>query len=351
MNTRALSQLSLFFGLLISGCVTNPPLPSSSFDEWFLGQRAYIQKECSFLSTRLELVKALPGTYCLLRGRNIVIGHQDRLYEINEKLQILWEIKPIYVHHQLNSSQVDNSLLTIESEYSHRSAPSPSLVRYDKLIVLSNKGKIIKSFSLMKYMKKNKMDSGDWNNNWTVDGKQKKSIEKTHVNAFRELYTTVNDQKVLSGYIAYCNQQRLAFIFDTKLKKIVRTLNFKNRSIHDIRQYNENELIFFLNENPDEPEPRKTRIETYNLVTNEINVLYQNNLIKAVYPYCGSVQPLPRDRLFIRYSTCNAKFDDPNVTSYFEMVDLKTMKSTLLPAAQWQLGNSSSIIDHLPLTY
>ncbi len=344
MPTPRLGRFKFIFFLILSGCATQPA-PTTTFQDWFPDKQVYLQKDCRFLSPSLDLLKALPGTYCLQRKNSTVIANLNRLYEMDNDLKILWELKPILAHHQLNGSEIDDTLLTMDSEY-HQG--DDGLYRYDRLVVISGSGRIIKTFSFQKYFKKIKFVPDSWGNGWTTDGYQNKSFEKTHFNSFRELFKTVDGQRVLTGYLAYSTQQNKAYLLDEKLKNVVRVLGFGHRSAHDVRQYSETELIFFLNIDTEDAEPRQSKIATYDLVSNEIKVLYQSDKVKNVYPYCGSVQPLPQRRLFISYSTCMANMKEPSSGSYVEMVDLTTKKSTVIRAPDWLIGNGTEIVDRIP---
>lgn len=292
------------------------------------------------------MLVALPGSYCLQKNTNMVIAKDNRLYEIDKNHKTLWEVKPIFAHHQLNASEIDDSLLTMDSEY-HK-GDDGLLDRYDRLVVLNGSGRVIKSFSFRKYFKKMKIDPERWDNTWTLDGFQNDSFEKSHFNSFRELYKTVDGKKILTGYLANNNHQHKTYLLDEKLMKVVRELDFVKRKAHDVRQYSETELVFFLNENKGEAEPRQSKIETYDLVTDEIKILYQSDKVKHVYSFCGSVQPLPRQRLFINYNKCSVKMKETIDGSYLEMVDLTSKKSTVMRVPDWLIGNRIVVVDRIP---
>lgn len=340
---RSRRPLFLFF-FLISACTT-PHQAATSFDSWF-EKPVYIQKGCYYLTTRLAPVKSLPGGYCQPIREGAVLTGNTKLFALDRKLNRLWEISPFYNHHQFNASEVDDTLLALYSEY--ESAIKPRPIRYDGLAVISSQGKILKSFSFLKYLKKQKVSSYTAVNNWSIDGFQNITDEKTHFNSFREIYKTIDGKRKLSGYVAHSNIQSAFYILDPALQKVVRIIDTDGRHIHDVRQYNENELIFFTNENTKEPLPHYSKIETYNLLTNQFQVLYQSDVVKILYPYCGSVQPLPFNRLFINYSQCTAKLSDSHDGSLFEMVDLSTRKSTVLPADPNLVSIGADIVEQLP---
>lgn len=350
MATPALSRLKFLFFILLSACATTtqvgPQVQVDSFEGLFPKNSAYIQKNCHFASILLEPLRSLPGIYCLLTPQAVVMANGDSIYAYDKNiLNYMWQIKPFYAHHQLNLSEINDDILTMTSEYVL--VPGAKAIRYDQLVVLNN-GRIIKKFSFKKYLKKMKIVPDNWNNNWSTDGMAGKSVEKTHMNSFREIYKISNGKKILTGYLAHSTHQQHTYILDKSLKKVVRVLDFTGHRAHDVRQYNENELIFFLNENTKDPEPRQSKIETYNMLTGEFKVLYQSKKVTKVYPFCGTVQVLNDKRLFIHYSKCTAELKDGDQSSYFEIVDLTQRTSHVINATDWLGGNTAAIIDELP---
>lgn len=348
MAPPQLARLKFLFFIFLSACASSPLQPPvDSLEQLFPNSSLYIQKNCHFASLQLKPLRSLPATYCLLTSDSVVMANPISLYAYEKNaFHFKWRINNFYAHHQLNVSEINDDVLTLNSEYVQ--VPGSKSVRYDELVVLNSEGHILKKFSFRKYFEKMKIVPVDWKNNWSIDGMSGKSVEKSHFNSFRELYKVSDGKKILTGYLAHSIHQEKTYILDKALKKVVRVLDFEYHRAHDVRQYNENELIFFLNENRMEQEPRQSKIEVYNMQTGQFRVLYQSDKIKRVYPFCGSVQVLADQKLFIHYNKCQAKFEGPDQNSYFEIVDLNKNTSHVMAATVWLQGNMAALVDELP---
>ncbi len=344
----------LFLLLLSLSCTSKIPkttTPVADLSAWFDPQKkTYIQSGCTLFNLRLEPIGNMPGHYCILKSNgSTLFGLTDHLYHYDNNKYLIWEIKDFYVHHQLNLSETSDNILTINSIY--KKDLKYNWLRYDELVVLNSKGKKIKTFSFYDYLTKNKIQTQLRENSWSTDGFQNKSHEHTHINSFREIYSTVSGKKILTGYFSYCANQQKIFYFDKELKKIKRMIGMPTRLIHDVKQLTENTLIYFLNHDSADLEPRHSRIETFNLITNEFKILYQNNNIIDTFPYNSSVQILGDDRYFIFYHvSSSAKGREKKTTSYMELIDLKNKKMQLFPLEKWLYGANALVIDNLDLS-
>lgn len=345
--------LSLTIGLFfLAACSTSAPTVRSpiTFDSLIAetDKPMYFQKSCRYFSTDLKVLRALPGQYCAETENGIAIADSNGIVSMGSNLKPRWRVKKFYTHHQLNESEVGTELLALNSVYSPGGrARDLTPIRHDRLTVLNKRGKIIKNFNIEKYITE-KSDIQIRKNDWTADQFNKNSFEATHINSFRELFSEADGVRTLTGYVTYDLQHEKVIILDAGLKNVVRAIDFHGRVIHDVRQYGENVLIYFLNENIEEPMPRQSKIETYNLLTNEFKTLYQSENVKIVYSNCGAVVPIEKKYLFINYSRCKVDATNAPTTSYFEMVNLATQQSVLAQSEKEIFGTGVSVVRQLP---
>lgn len=347
MATPPLARLKFLCLIFLSACATQPQPVLAPFDQWFSDKSVYIKKSCQFIDLNMNLQRALPALHCLPTPNGILMATRTSFFAFDNNLKNhLWKYDGFYVHHQLNTSEINDDILTLKSEYTQEA--DGRQLRNDVLVVLNKKGQIKKSFDFGSYFKKINADIPPAENNWTTDGLSGKSIEKSHFNSFRELYKTINGEKNQTGYLAFDAQQNKVYILDKNLKKVVRVLPFNTKRAHDVRQFSENELIYFLNEDSNEPLPRQSKIEIYDMRTDQTRVLYKSDQIKTVYRACGSVQQLPHNQLFIHYNRCKETLKGADQNSYFELVDLNTNTSRVAAAPVWLLGDGAYLLNQLP---
>lgn len=306
----------------------------------------FIKTTCTYLSLSGEVVARLPGNQCQLYPDDTrVIGHSDVLYAEDKMKRQIWEIKKFYSHHQIKISEINDDLLTMNSLYTQH--PKYIWMRSDQIVVVTKDGRISKSFSFLDYYRKTRFASVPRKNTWSTDSYQNISYERTHINSFSEIYTVKNDRKILTGYVAYCAHLKKLYVFDTELKNIVKVIDMKGRAAHDVQQYSENELIYFLNFKSEEKQTR-SRIEILDLKNEKFKKLYVNKSFKQHFAACGSVQTLPGHQLFVFYSSCSPLQKNRVERSYFELVDLKTLKNEILSVGDWPWRQSAYLVNSAP---
>lgn len=308
----------------------------------------YIKIGCNYYNLKFEKIATIPGAmYCEVDSHgNSIVGINDRIYAEDLSHNVLWSRNLFYVNHQIHQSVLNENLLTIQSSY--KPDQQNRLIRYDTLTVIGQNGKIVKSYRFYDYFKKQKSQDILLPNNWTPDAYRDISFEKTHINSFAELYKMRKGKKFLTGYVAYCLLLNKIFVFDHKMKKILKTIDVDSRRIHDVKQLKEGHLIYFLNSFGAEIE-RRSRVETLNLNTSEIETLYENKSLPYAFEACGSVQVLPDSYLLIAYSYCGLRKKlNPSKHSFLELVNLKTKKSELIELHDNIAGERAYFVDKLP---
>lgn len=270
--------------------------------------------------------KGAPGEFCVFEQNGDTIVYQNGyLKKFDRKFMPLWSSTKHFLHHDLKRSEIDgHELLGMSSVYEEN---AKKLIRYDKLIVFGKHGQVKKSFNFENYYyqlpRGKKPEASD--NGWTTDGFQNKSYELGHINSFSELYKTVASKKVLTGYLANCIANRKIYLLDKNLKKIVRVIETGTRIIHSISQYDEHQLIYYLNFNTEDPLPRYSSVGLFDMTTQKYRTLYANKSVLLSTQACGSVQKLPLNRLFIVNSHClNKPLLEGQARDYLEFVDLNS---------------------------
>jgi hypothetical protein len=293
---------------------------------------------CEISDLNGEIIRKILGEYCVIKDNGHTIVMRDKtLTYFDEKFDVIWQLRPYYFQHALESSDLNDEILTVTSVYEKH--PDYRHLRYDELVVFNSKGKIKKSFSFKKYLEKNSTHKDAILNSWTNDEYVNHSYERTHVNSFSQTYETKNSERIHTGYVSHCNAQRKIYLFDKDLKKVLLAIDTGKRTLHDVRQHTENELVLYLNENSSDPAPRYSSIEVYDLKERKFKYYYENKNFDLTSKACSSVHSFPEQkRLLIGHSKCVLRPDTKDVRGnlFIEFVDLLSKKSkVLLFTSKW----------------
>jgi hypothetical protein len=278
----------------------------------------HIQIEGDVYNLDGRLIKRTTCFQCLYEPNgHTIVFFDNKLYEIDEKSKVLWQM-PFYLSHTISKSVINDEYLTLESEYDKD--PEVGLARYDKPVVIS-KGKIIKSFSFLKYFKAHPSERPILKTNtWTNEGNKGKSVEFTHGNSLKELTKMKNGKPELTGYVYFSNHERNLYYFDRDLKKITYTF-VAQRRLHDVQPYDEENLIAYNNA----VGPYLGAIVLINMKRNTVKSIYRFTEARQYSEGCSSVQSFP-GKLFIVHSQCGNQ--QPNQVLNLEFVDLRSGKSS-----------------------
>lgn len=335
-----LISVSLIF-LMLSSCSTfnkkdstqKAELEKNKFITDFTNevQKFQILADCRLHSPTGEKIRFSKENLCLFfENGNLLKLEDNHLVMYDKTFKKLSAFGPYKLHHQLSQSIFNSNLLSIDSQYyPHKKYKN---VRYDVLALFNEQGKKIKSFNFYNYFKKlNKKNLTPTLNIWTTDHHKNNSYEMNHINSFKELYSGSGTNKKLTGYVAHCNFQNVIYILNPELTEIVRTIELKQKLVHDVQPYNENQLIYYMNQDASAPPPQLSSIELYDLKENKFSTLYQIKSLEVSSLACSSVQLFGTDKLLITHSKClPRKGVDDALGYFFEYVDLTQNKSALV---------------------
>ena len=288
------------------------------------GKFTHYRIDCKIYDLDGNLVRKVPGWYCHFNENGeTLVGDGKTLDKYDKSFRKVWS-QPIAVNHQIAKSEINNDILTISNDYEKKGEET---FRTDTLMVLSEAGLTLKSFSFKEYAKLHP-GSPAWYNDWTKDKFSDKSFEHTHINAFKEIFNTKKSKKILTGYVAYCLKERNIYFLDPELKKITRVISSGGRSLHELHQISDTKLIYYQNQ-LDSDTIKLSSIGTFDLKTETFSTLYENKDPKFYSFACSSVQQLPGNKLFIFHSACRLK--QTVHTGAVEYVDLNTYQHVLKP--------------------
>ena len=286
------------------------------------GNFTHYRIDCKIYDLDGALVRRIPGWYCIFLENGVsLVSDGNTLEKYDKNFKKLWT-QPIPVNHQIAISELNDHILTISNEYETRGNKT---LRTDKVLILSDEGKILKSFSFKDYARShpgNPMILNDW----TEDKFHGKSYEETHINSFKEIIKTENNKKILVGYVAYCLKDQRIYFLDPELKSITRVLSSGGRSLHELHQISESELIYYQNQVDSEPH-KLSSVGIFNLKTETFSTLYENKDPHLFSFACSSVQELPGNKLFIFHSSCRDRWTPHS--GALEFVDLNTHERVL----------------------
>lgn len=336
LDGKKLFVLSTIVFLFLFSCQTASlivhPFPtveaSKQIKDFSIGTSfTHIRLNCAILDFDLNVLTYLSrfGICNFEQNGHSVVWRHGSLVAQNQNLKVIWRKEHLGIHHVIEKSIFNDDILTINSII--RKNPKYGQLRYDELLIFSRQGKLLKSFDFSNYFEKNPkaIEYLPKLNVWTKDNLVNQTYELNHGNSFSELYSEKNGQRVLIGYAFTCIAQHKIYIFDTDLKNIVNELPF-TRSLHTVRQYDENHLVAYQNASF---VGDMSSIQLISLKDGSFKTLYESKNPELAAVACSSVQVLPGDKLFIVHSRCLLQPEHKDAKGYYlEFVDLKNKKST-----------------------
>jgi hypothetical protein len=259
-----------------------------------------------------------------------VIYKNNALIELDEKLKVLWALKPVLLQHVLSKSLLADDFLALTSEYTVDAKFGNA--RYDNLKVIKRGGKIKKSFSFLKYFKENpELRPEPVPNLWSVDDMKNKSVEFSHGNSLIEIFDDMKNIQTFKGYAYYSLLEKKLYFFNKSLTKILRVIPAEGRALHSVQQYDNENLIAYANFND---QYGIGSVQLINLKTGAFSSLYNFTDDRQLSHACSSVQFFAEGKLFLVHSPCSGTPKQISSGYYFEFVDLKSGKNAFLHIAQ-----------------
>jgi hypothetical protein len=314
--------------LLLPGCASKQNAPASKLSD-IETLPPHLVYNCNIDDLRGNILYRLPGESCVFFSDGSVIASSGKkLTAYDKKLKIKWSKDFTYLHHTFRKSEVADELLMLESQLDRG---RKSGRRSDVMVVTDLNGHTLKKANfnalLLDLENFNPETMAAQEAHWVdaVFKINKPIFEKSHVNSFYELSKTVDGKKIHTGYVINCYFKRKIFLLDKELKKIVHVIDTGGRGLHDVHQLNDNQLIFYQNNNPNAKGANQSTITGYDLQRKIFFEIY-TPVSGVTAPFCSSVQVLGEHRLLVTHSNCA----DATKTSraLLEYADLNNKKST-----------------------
>lgn len=260
------------------------------------------------------------GRNCIFEdnGELLLIRRQETL-SLDNIQKVNWIKKGTHFHHVFKKSQFRDEILTIASEY--LSMPEWPSVRFDELVVMDRKGKILKNFKFSKYDQTNPFPRPPPDDSWSTEKKGAK--EFTHGNSFSELWANKNGKKIHTGYLFYGAQEASIYLLNKSLDKVTAKIPVPERHLHSVQQFNEKQFIAYGNSGG---RNGAGGILLIDMKTGAVQEIHKFTDKRQGTIACSSVQILPDNLLFIAHSNCG---DTTAKTTFAEYLDLKTGKSVI----------------------
>lgn len=169
--------------------------------------------------------------------------------------------KKIHTHHQVNQAS-EGKILVMSSQFERTRG---YYVRHDKLLVLNQTGKILKSWSARGHIKqllklagieKEEFYKFEWDKEALDKFKIKSAYEYSHLNSFYEISSESAEKNLpqfkKGNFIANFNMLGIILVFDKDLKEILWSQKYpldKRAHIHDVQVMDNGNILIFNNNN------------------------------------------------------------------------------------------------------
>ena len=334
--------LSLFF----SACATSQ---SRSFVAAAkrLNTFSHIQIGCRIIDYAGNLVFfAAGGDMCLFYddGTYIMSRPGGPLTKIDKNRNIIWKTD-LNVHHVLEKSRFSDDILAIGDQWENI---DNRFIRFDKLLVINQNGKVQKSFGFKNYIEGYKVKYDPWE---IRDAPADKSLELSHFNSFAETYETGASSPVLSGYVANDRFSKQAFFLNKDLSQITQIWDFETRAVHGLIAASSDQFIYYMNEDNKVSYPSNrdfySRIERFDRNSGKTSVAWESRSKVLASKMGSSVQILSEDVIFIFNALCPICTFSAEKHPVAELVFLKENRSYLLqlPDSLAEGNISATLID------
>jgi len=217
-------------------------------------EKSHIQIGCKIFDINGTLLRSYAGNFCSFEKNGDVLiyfSNNLSLVKYDKNMKIIWKINQIHVHHGFKKDLSGNYIVMSSERHPYLGY---QYVRFDKILLISDKGEIVKTFSFFKEkdlilktfaLRKFLPQFRPW------DRSLQFSFEFSHLNSVYQYDGAFEDQEdSKNGFILTMLQPSPGMLLlDDKLEKITRIIDPEFNSVHDAQYFSNSEIIFFKNSN------------------------------------------------------------------------------------------------------
>lgn len=287
----------------------NPPLKKIENDGY------KITIGCDIYDLYGKLLVTFPGDQCVFFEDGSHVSYNPVLQELSKYDSFLkkkWTVK-LHVHHGITVTQENNLLIKTSGFYPYNGKKN---VRFDELILLNQEGKTLGRFSFyetikeLNNVKKSQIVKTDWDRNISFE------YEATHLpSVYEVLYPMKKEDRLFAAKGSFLVSLNTSFsgiyVLSSDLSEIQKfTYVLTKHTFHDLQQYSETEVVYFLNNFQSNPQNDGEKAKV--VVQDIYKKIYTHEFDLNLYAsYGGGVQVLSPDLFMI--SDVNSQFGDLNL--------------------------------------
>ncbi len=279
-------------------------------------QKYFLVDGCQIYNVDGVLVRNFIFEMCsFMDNGSLLSADIDNLYIYDNKMRLEHSIKDVNAHHQINRDSKGNFLILGSDFGVHQKKP----IRFDKFIVISPKGVVLKSYSFKDHADFisqepcSRIDEQIKSNDNKKQAKKyfKEAFEYSHFNSFYEIppqkTPSSNPYFKEGNFVVNSSTCKKIYIFNSSLDKIVSSVDknngniesevFATRWMHDIQPTEDSKLIIYRNT----CSKKDLKCSSIDIVSNDLKKTYfsfsRKKPINFYSPVCGGVQVLKDDSI------------------------------------------------------
>lgn len=246
---------------------------------------------CSIYNMDGKIHKSFPGEECVFFDDGTFVTYNSKkktLQKYDQKLSEIWSLN-IHVHHGIHITE-KGDLLINSSEVQKK-------IRYDKLLLVSQDGKIKNSFSFADHLEEIKKNfshnqkyfvpyATDWEKNLDF------THEYTHLAASYEVSEEIKNFAPKGSYLLTFNSLgRGVYVLSADFSKLISYRKLPYKIFHDVQRFSDTEIVYFVNTSPESP----AHVEVYDVVQNNVTRMIDKDFFAY---FAGAIQFIDQ-RLFL----------------------------------------------------
>ena len=222
-------------------------------------QALHLVESCQIFGASGEVLLSLPGDRCIFFPDGRLVGSNSKVMRlVNTKRKVAWTLRT-HLHHQLNLSVDQQSLLTLGSETINVDGKK---IRSDVLLKISMDGEIIARLSAQEILKQTKLEGLRLEPSAVIREETNSDLELSHFNSFYEI-PDLDPKAIVPSYIKRGNfiaggLQLGIFILSSDLKTVLHHIqppSSAHSALHDAQITYQGKVLIFNNieNNPGSP--------------------------------------------------------------------------------------------------